>query len=127
MTDDTTQVWDLWIPDAASRGISFARGWMQARDRVLVHAAPTRLRVEVSSQDGRRLAFGDQLERSADTPMTWLRVKGDRVTRQDGWPTDADIGTLVILPGGEVGTLESWWNDEAQQEWRWRVEYYNHR
>ena len=35
-------------------------------------------------------------------------------------------GALVILPGGEVGTLVAWWNAADGSEWRWRVEFYNH-
>ncbi|GAC1341090.1 MAG: hypothetical protein NVSMB29_11000 [Candidatus Dormibacteria bacterium] len=127
MTDQDTLIWDLWIPDAASQGVSFARGWMQQRERVWVHAAPANLRVEVIDAGGSRVAFGDQLKRSADTPMSLLTVTGDTVARDDRWPTADDLGTLVILPGGEVGTIVEWWNDQAQQEWRWRVEFYNHR
>jgi hypothetical protein len=47
--------------------------------------------------------------------------------REDRWPTEADLGSLVILPGGEVGTLVEWWNAPEGNEWRWRVEFYNHR
>jgi hypothetical protein len=49
------------------------------------------------------------------------------ITREDRWPTEADLGSLVILPGGEVGTLVEWWNAPEGNEWRWRVEFYNHR
>ena len=38
-----------------------------------------------------------------------------------------DLGSLIILPGGEVGTLLEWWNAEDGSEWRWRIEFYNHR
>ena len=31
----------------------------------------------------------------------------------------------MILPGGEVGILKAWWNDEVGQEWRWSVEFAN--
>jgi hypothetical protein len=33
----------------------------------------------------------------------------------------------VIVVGGEVGILQSWWNDPQHQEWRWSLEFYNHR
>lgn len=45
---------------------------------------------------------------------------------EDGWPTDADLGRLVILPGGEAGILQAWWNADDRSEWRWSVEFYNH-
>ena len=43
------------------------------------------------------------------------------------WPHDGDLGALVLLPGGEAGTLQAWWNAADGSEWRWQVELYNHR
>ena len=54
-----------------------------------------------------------------------LAVEGDQVTREDRWPTQTDLGSLVILPGGEVGTLKAWWNAPDGSEWRWQIELYN--
>jgi hypothetical protein len=121
------QVWDLWYPDAAAQGMPFARGRVDATEVMLVHAAPDRLRVEVRDDDGRLVARTDGLERTADRPMARLTRDGDTITREDLWPEEEDIGRLVILPGGEVGVLQSWWNDDAGEEWRWQVEFYNHR
>ncbi len=121
------QIWDLWIPDVAARGISFARGRLDATDVIIVHAAPEKLNVEVRSDDGIVLAKGENLPRTANTPMARLRRQGDKITREDIWPTDADLGTPVIVAGGEVGILQKWWNDAGQQEWRWSLEFYNHR
>jgi hypothetical protein len=59
--------------------------------------------------------------------MTRLWIEGGTVRREDRWPTDADLGAPVILPGGEVGTLIAWWHAEDGSEWRWAVEFYNHR
>lgn len=120
------QVWDLWYPEAGSQGVSFARGMTAPTAVMLVHAAPPVLRVEVRDGD-RVVARGDDLRGDGDMPIARLRVDGDRVTRETVWPTPADYGTPVLLPGGEVGVLRSWWNDGAQQEWRWMVEFYNHR
>jgi hypothetical protein len=41
------QIWDVWIPDVASQGISFARGRLDTTDVLLVHAASEKLTVEV--------------------------------------------------------------------------------
>ena len=122
-----TQIWDLWIADVGATGISFARGRLDATDTVIVHAAPEKLNVEVRSSDGSLLAKGENLPRTADTPMARLRRQGNKITREDIWPTEADYGTPVIVAGGEVGTLQKWWNDPQQQEWRWSLEFYNHR
>jgi hypothetical protein len=121
------QTWDLWIPDVGSQGLSFARGIMDPTDHVLVHAAPQSLRVEVRDDSDRLVAFGDGLQRSGVSPMTRLRLSADRVLREDDWPTSRDVGVNVILPGGEVGILKSWWSSSDHSEWRWTVEFYNHR
>ena len=123
---DPVHVWDLWYPEAGSQGVSFARGMAAPTPVMLVHAAPPVLRVEVRDGD-RVVAAGDELRGEGDMPIIRLRIEGDRVTRETLWPTAGDLGTPVLLPGGEVGVLRSWWNDEAKQEWRWTVEFYNHR
>ncbi len=127
MASNTPETWDLWIPDVAARGISFARGRLDPHAIVLVHAAPERLDVAVLDDAGNALAHGKGLARTADTPMARLTRSGERITREDLWPTEADYGTPVILAGGEVGILQYWWNDDDHSEWRWRLEFYNHR
>jgi len=99
------QLWDLWYPQAGATGISFARGRLGATNTLIVHAPPASLTVEIRSDKGRRLAYGKDLPQTADRPMAVLIRQGDRVMRQDRWPTKADIGQLVLLPGGEVGVL----------------------
>lgn len=116
--------WTLWYPKAASTGLLFARARIDATDEVLVHAAPEVLTVEVES-DARDLAFGQDLQRTLDSPMTRLRRVGGDILREDVWPTDADIGRTVILPGGEAAILKAWWNAEDRKEWRWQIELYN--
>jgi len=126
-TDSELQVWDLWYPQAAATGVAFARGRLDATKVLWVHAAPPMLTVEVRSDDGERLAFAQDLPQTADRPMVRLTLQGERLTREDRWPTQKDIGELVILPGGEVGKLIGWWNAEDGSEWRWQIEFYNHR
>jgi len=121
------QIWDLWYPHAGSQGLSFARGRLDATDVMLVHAAPPEVRVEVRDESGNLLAFGDRLARTDHRPMCRLRREGTAITRLDLWPEEEDIGRPVILPGGEVGILKTWWNSADGQEWRWQIELYNHR
>jgi len=121
------QLWDLWYPQAGSTGLSFARGRLAAAEMLLVHAPPPVLTVEIRNETGQRLAFSQDLPQTAERPMARLTRQGERVVRQDLWPTREDIGQLVLLPGGEVGVLLQWWNAEDGSEWRWQVEFYNHR
>ena len=121
------QLWDLWFPQAGATGVSFARGRLDTTNVLLVHAPPPMLTVEVRSPTGRQLAIGQDLPQTADRPMARLTRHGARIVREDLWPTAKDIGRMVILPGGEVGQLLAWWNAEDGSEWRWQVEFYNHR
>ncbi len=121
------QIWDLWIPDVAAQGVSFARGRLDATEMMIVHAAPEKLSVEVFDDNRVLLAQGIDLPRTANTPMACLTRRGNTVTREDIWPTEADYGVPVILAGGEVGILQQWWNDADQQAWRWSLQFYNNR
>ena len=128
MTKNTSlQLWDLWYPQAAATGLPFARGRLDPTNTLIVHAPPPSLTVEIRSDNGRRLAYGQDLAQTADRPMARLTRRGNRVVRQDLWPTQKDIGQIVLLPGGEVGVLMQWWNAEDGSEWRWQIEFYNHR
>ncbi len=84
--------------------------------------------MEVRSDDGNLLARGQDLPRTTQesVPMTKLTRMGDKIFREDAWLDDAAIGKPVILPGGEAG-IKSWWHAPDHIEWRWTVEFYNHR
>jgi hypothetical protein len=121
------ETWDIWYPDAAATGLPFARASIDPADVVLLHASPEAIRVEVRDEAGNRVAFADQLKRDGRYyPMTRLRkMAGGGINREDGWPQDDDIGRVVILPGGEAGTLTSWWNAADGSSWRWTTEFFN--
>lgn len=121
------ETWDLWYPEAGATGLPFARGRIDPTTVLWVHAAPPSLAVTVRDADERVVARGEPLRRQGERlPLTRLARRGDAVEREDRWPTQADLGSLVILPGGEVGRLIAWWNAEDGSEWRWQVEFYNH-
>jgi hypothetical protein len=127
-TGSAMEIWDLWIPDLAATGVSFARGRIDPHQVLWVHAAPAVLAVTVRDGDDRVIARGERLQRQGDPlPMTRLARVGAQVTREDRWPTPADLGSIVLLPGGEAGILRAWWNAADGSEWRWQVEFYNHR
>ncbi|HEY0493503.1 MAG TPA: hypothetical protein VGD57_08555 [Candidatus Dormibacteraeota bacterium] len=122
------ETWDLWLPGPGASGLSFARARIDAtdsRDQLLVHAAPNRLQVTVRDESGATIASGNDLERRMPGPMSRLLRNGPVVSLEDGWPTAADIGRVVILPGGEAGILKAWWHAEDRKEWRWQLEFYN--
>jgi hypothetical protein len=125
---DNLETWDLWYPGPGATGLPFARSRINADDagdRILVHAAPSKLQVTVRDRTGKVLATGDGLERHQPGPMSYLVRRGATITLEDGWPTDQDIGRVVLLPGGEAGILKSWWHADDRKEWRWQIEFYN--
>jgi hypothetical protein len=127
------EIWDLWYPKAAATGLSFARGRLDATEALLVHAAPDYLTVEVKDDEGNRLAFAQDLERTLQSPVCLLRKSGPStgsgrsasISREDLWPVERELGLPILLPGGEVGILLSWWNADDRKEWRWQIELYN--
>ena len=120
-------IWELRSPDGASQGLEFAKARMASHRVVLVHAAPSRLNVVVRTVDEEIVAIGTDLHSPGETPMSRLTVDDLRVLRENVWPGDGDIGLPVILPGGEVGLLRSWWNADDHSAWRWTIELSNHR
>jgi hypothetical protein len=124
------EFWDLWCPGMGATGLSFARSLVDgqvAGNRVLVHAAPPRLDVAVRlAENGHVIDEGYGLERHAEGPMSYLVRDGGEVTLEDGWPSQDDIGRVVILPGGEAGILTAWWHADDHSAWRWSVEFSNH-
>lgn len=119
------ETWELWYPDGAAAGVPFLRSKIEPAVSVLVHSAPSNLEVIVTDADGKRVAKGENLRRTTESPMCRLVRDGAHIVREDLWPTEAHNGAVVLLPGGEAGHLLEWWNAPDRSEWRWRVEFYN--
>ena len=128
MAMDHLQTWELWYPGAGATGLAFARARIDPVETIWVHAVPRKVSVTVRTGDDRVVARGEGISRSGSyKPMTRLSLVGDSVGREDRWPTEADLGAIVILPGGEAGVLTAWWNAEDGSAWRWSVEFSNAR
>ena len=125
---DDLHTWELWYPGAGATGIPIARARIDPIELVWAHALPRKVSVTVRQGDDRVVARGEGLGRAGGyLPMTRLTIEGDEVGREDRWPTEADLGAIVILPGGEAGVLTAWWNAEDGSAWRWSVEFSNRR
>jgi hypothetical protein len=124
----TLQTWELYYPESAATGLAVARARIDPTEVVWLHAAPPVLAALVREGDDRVAARGEPLRRAGvHFPMTRLERRGTQIVREDRWPTDKDLGAVVILPGGEAGILKSWWNASDGNEWRWTVEFSNRR
>lgn len=120
--------WEIWYPGAGATGIPIARARIDPVDGVWAHALARKVAVTVRQGDDAVVARGENLAREGRfKPMTRLWLEGDAVQREDRWPTDDDLGAIVILPGGEAGVLTAWWNADDGMEWRWSVEFRNSR
>jgi hypothetical protein len=122
----TIHIWDIRSPDGGSTGLPFARGRMVASMNVLGHSLPSAIDVEVREEDGTLVASARELKGGEATPMALLQIDGQEIRRTQLWPSDEDLGTPVILPGGEVGILTEWWHAPDHSEWRWSIELHNH-
>ena len=115
--------WQLRNPDGAMLGLEFAHGVSAPTDVMLVHAAPERLDVVVRDENDEVVARGEALEHPESSPMARLTVRDGAVTRENIWPTEAELGSLVLLPGGEIGTVCEWRHADDHSTWRWKVEF----
>jgi len=119
--------WSLRSGDGGMNGLEFTRATTAGGfERVLVHAAPAQLQVEVRRDDDQVVVRGDA-ERSGDySPITLLTINADSVHREEIWPSEEHYGLPVLIAGGEVGILREWEHADDHSWWRWQVEFSNH-
>ena len=128
MALDQLHTWELWYPGAGATGLPIARARIDPHDVVWAHSVPRKVSVTVRQGDDRVVARGEGLTRAGRyLPMTRFAIDGDTIAREDRWPTDDDLGSIVVLPGGEAGILTAWWNETDGSAWRWLVEFSNRR
>ena len=103
MAYDELHTWELWYPGAGATGLPLARARIDPHDVVWAHSVPRKVAVTVRQGDDRVVARGEGLARKAKyLPLTRFALDGDAITREDRWPTEADLGSVVILPGAEA-------------------------
>ena len=102
-----TYVWELRNPDGGALGLEFARGTSAPTDVLLVHAAPSRLNVEVRTWEGDLVAVGRNLTHDEVAPMAKLSISGNKVRRENLWPTEEDVGRFVDNFGAFAEALRS--------------------
>lgn len=119
--------WNLRTRDGAMNGLEFAKCTTASGfTRVLVHAAPAQISVEIIADNSERVAHGDVDREESYSPMTLLTVDRGQVHRSEVWPDKGHYGLPVLLAGGEVGILSHWEHADDQSWWRWSVEFSNH-
>jgi hypothetical protein len=95
--------------------------------RVLIHAAPATMSLEIRTEAGDVvIARADLDRRDKYWPMTLVELTAGTLARSEVWPTEELHGLPVLLAGGEVGVLQRWEHAEDRSWWRWSVEFSNH-
>ena len=86
------------------------------RDRPnMIEANPPPELLSVVVRDGQAgiLSKASELRRDGPHfPMARLQGAGMSIRREDRWPSEADLGSLVVLPVGEPSELKSCWNSD---------------
>lgn len=112
--------------DGGMNGLEFARCLTGGGlDRVLIHAAPAKMALEVVAEDLTVVVRGDADRTGEYSPMTLLELSGG-LRRSEVWPDNRHHGLPVLLCGGEVGILKAWRHADDRSWWRWSVEFSNH-
>ncbi len=120
--------WDIWVADDGVLGTSFAHGWLEPTDTLIVYDAPDTFDVQLRDSDGTIIASADDLARSTDSPITRLRIRGKKIVRDEIGSHEAiESGYQVLLQGGKVGTLKKCSSDADHQEWHLDIEFAYHR
>ncbi len=103
-------VWPVSLPDK----VEFARCTTAGGfNRVLVHAAPEKAKIEIIAADDQVVARGDLDRHGEYSPMTLVELDGSTLHRSEVWPTEEFYGLPVLLSGGEVGLLQKWHHAES--------------
>lgn len=119
--------WNIRTNDGAMNGLEFACCTTAGGfERVLVHAAPADMKVEIVDGDDTLLARADLRREGPYSPMTLVEVAGKELRRSEVWPSQDLYGVPVLLAGGEVGLLRRWEHASDRRWWRWEVEFSNH-
>ncbi len=119
--------WNIRSRDGAMNGLEFARCTTAGGfSRVLVHAAPAQMSIEVIAEDDQVVARGSLDRAGKYSPMTLVTLADGNLQRDEVWPDEGLYGLPVLLAGGEVGILTAWHHADDHSWWQWSVEFSNH-
>src|SRR5207302_688715 len=125
---EPTETWDLWLPGPGATGLPFARSRVNprdARDRVLVHAAPQKLNVTVRD-DARGEGFvsgvpcahigqsvGTYIAFGSSTSHSRARPRSAASAPARGPMTISAPSATGIAPHDSISDSEAWTADPA--------------
>jgi hypothetical protein len=120
--------WSIRTRDGAMNGLEFSRCTTAGGfTRALIHAAPARAAIEVTTEDGQVVARGDADRHAEYSPMTLVELGDGEIRRTEIWPEEEHLGLMVLLAGGEAGILKAWQHAEDHSWWQWSLEFSNHK
>ena len=111
---------ECWIVETSKDGERwrfFGRAWKRPGEQLLLHGVPRFVRFRPDEDPG----WQEPLERTDDLPMTLLDM--ERRTRRELWPDDSHLGLPVLLPGGEIGRLQTFEHEGDPDRWTYSLEF----
>jgi len=114
------ECWAVETSKDGSKWRFFGKAWKSPGEPVLMHAPVRWLRFRrlIPSEVAE---WSEPLEASAETPMSIVSM--EEATRADVWPDESHVGMPMLLPGGEIGRLQSFEHAEDGSTWRYALEF----
>jgi hypothetical protein len=120
MSVGNEECWAVETSKDGERWRFFGRAWKSPGEPVLMHAPVRYLRYrQLIPQE--RSEWSAPLQTGGETPMSIVSM--ERATRDDVWPDVSHVGLPLLLPGGEIGRLQSFEHAEDGSSWRYSLEF----
>ena len=114
------ECWAVETSKDGSKWRFFGKAWKSPGEPVLMHAPVRWLRFRQLIPD-EAAEWSEPLEASGQIPMCIVSMEG--ATREDVWPDASHVGLPMLLPGGEVGRLQSFEHADDGSTWRYSLEF----
>ncbi len=114
------ECWAVETSRDGERWRFFGKAWKSPGEAVLMHAPVrfVRFRQLIPAEDAE---WCEPLETDGRQPITLVRM--EERSRQDLWPGAEHVGLPMLLPGGEVGRLQTFEHAGDGSTWRYVLEF----
>ncbi len=114
------ECWAVETSRDGERWRFFGKAWKSPGEPVLMHA-PVRFVRFRQLLPAEEPEWCEPLEASGDHPVTLVHM--EERSRRDVWPGQEHAGLPMLLPGGEVGRLQSFEHADDGSSWRYVLEF----
>ena len=114
------ECWAVETSRDGERWRFFGKAWKSPGEPVLMHA-PVRFVRFRQLLPAEEPEWCEPLEASGDHPVTLVHM--EERSRRDVWPGQEHAGLPMLLPGGEVGRLQTFEHADDGSSWRYVLEF----